>query len=128
MPHMGPGGVIADEPHLRIVMTRGATAAEESKRANCPVAVVDWHTAAAGAVGFAATDAGAGKAAQRLARWGVVPYRLPDRPGLVVARTLSQIANAAADAVLERVSDEAGIDTALRYGANYPWGPFAFAN
>lgn len=128
MPPTGPGGVIADEPRLRIVMTRGATAAEESKRANCPVAVVDWHSATAGAVGFAATDAVAGMAAQRLAGWGVTPYRLPDRPGLVVARTLSQIANAAADAVLERVSDEAGIDTALRHGANYPLGPFAWAD
>jgi 3-hydroxybutyryl-CoA dehydrogenase len=39
-------------------------------------------------------------------------------------RTIAQIANAAGDAVQEMVADEAGIDTALRFGANYPFGPF----
>lgn len=123
-----PGYVIIDEPHLQIVMTRGATAAEETKRANRQVAVVDCYAAAASVVGFAAADGIADETAQRLARMGVAPYRLPDRPGLVVARTLAQIANAAADAVLERVSDEPGIDAALRFGANYPSGPFAWAD
>lgn len=63
-----------------------------------------------------------------LAAQSRVGLELSDRPGLVVARTLAQIANAAGDAVLEQVADEGGVDTALRYGANYPFGPFAWAD
>ena len=43
-------------------------------------------------------------------------------------RTLAQIANAAADAVFEQVGSEAGIDLALKFGANYPFGPFNWAD
>jgi 3-hydroxybutyryl-CoA dehydrogenase len=59
---------------------------------------------------------------------GRAAIRLADRPGLIVFRTLAQIANAAGDAVLEKVADEDGIDAALRFGANYPFGPFKFAD
>lgn len=124
----GLGAVLAEDGAIRIMVTHGATAAEESRRAGRPVVLVDWRAATGKAVGFAAADDVAGAAAEQIAGWGVAPYRLPDRPGLVVARTLAQIANAAGDAVLERVSDEAGIDTALQFGANYPFGAFAWAD
>lgn len=113
-----------------IGLTRGLTAHAESVDKWAPVALLDWHTAdGEGAVGFAASDAEAREAVlgvlAALSRTGL---ELNDRPGLVVARTLAQIANAASDAVLEQVADEAGVDAALRFGANYPFGPFAWAD
>ncbi|MFY9352501.1 MAG: 3-hydroxyacyl-CoA dehydrogenase NAD-binding domain-containing protein [Sphingobium sp.] len=52
---------------------------------------------------------------------------LPDRPGQLVLRTLAQLANAAADAVIDDVASAQGIDDALRFGANHPEGPLAWA-
>nr|WP_281384822.1 3-hydroxyacyl-CoA dehydrogenase family protein [Novosphingobium piscinae] len=110
--------------------SRGRTARAEAAEAGREVAVIDWFDAShASAAGFAASsDAAAEVAAGLLAAWGLDAYRLADRPGLIVLRTLAQIANAAGDAVLERVSDEGGIDSALRFGANYPFGPCAWAD
>ncbi len=109
--------------------TRGRTARAEAAEAGQPVALLDWFDGAyATAAGFAASDErAAALAAGLLAAWGLQPFRLADRPGLIVTRTLAQIANAAGDAVHEQVSDRAGIDSALRFGANYPFGPFAWS-
>lgn len=52
---------------------------------------------------------------------------LADRPGGLVLRTLAQLANCAADAVLDRVAVADGIDAALVHGANHPQGPLAWA-
>lgn len=52
---------------------------------------------------------------------------LPDRPGQIVLRTLAQLANAGFDAVADNVADAAGIDTAMRFGANHPEGPLQWA-
>lgn len=115
---------------VAIGMTQGQTAHAESADREAPVALLDWHLADGdGAVGFAASDGEARDAVlgvlAALSRTGL---ELNDRPGLVVARTLAQIANAAADAVLEQVADEGGVDAALRFGANYPFGPFTWAD
>jgi 3-hydroxybutyryl-CoA dehydrogenase len=110
--------------------TRGRSARAEAAALGKPVALFDWFPMTGGRdVAFAASD----DAAEAIAR-GVLAameksgHRLADRPGLIVGRTLAQLANAAADAVLEQVADEAGIDAALRFGANYPFGPFAWAD
>lgn len=112
-----------------IRFTRGRTARAEAAEAGKPVALLDWFDgASATAAGFAASsDEAAAVAAGVLAAWGLTTYRLADRPGLIVTRTLAQIANAAGDAVHEQVSDGDGIDSALRFGANYPFGPIAWA-
>ena len=108
-------------------LTHGATARAASRGLGQPVALFDW-TARDGLTGFAVSHEEAVPVALAvLAAQGRAGCRLADRAGLIVARTLAQIANAAADAVLEQVADEAGIDAALRYGANYPFGPFAWA-
>lgn len=115
---------------VQVRFTRGRTARAEAAEAGQPVALLDWFDGAtATAAGFAASDdAAAAVAAGLLAAWGLQPFRLADRPGLIVTRTLAQIANAAGDAVHEQVSDRAGIDSALRFGANYPFGPFAWSD
>lgn len=114
---------------VRIRFSRGRTARAEAADAGMDVALIDWFDAtSAKAAGIAATsDAAADVAAALLGAWGLEAYRLADRPGLIVLRTLAQIANAAGDAVFEGVSDESGIDDALRFGANYPFGPCAWA-
>jgi 3-hydroxybutyryl-CoA dehydrogenase len=58
---------------------------------------------------------------------GRAALRIPDRPGLIVLRTLAQLANAAADAVTDEVASPEGIDEAMIYGANHPEGPLAWA-
>jgi 3-hydroxybutyryl-CoA dehydrogenase len=45
---------------------------------------------------------------------------------LIVLRAMLQLANAAADAVRDRVADAEAIDAAMKFGANYPIGPMAF--
>jgi 3-hydroxybutyryl-CoA dehydrogenase len=120
-------GEVLDDAAVQIRVTRGRTAREESAALGRPAAVIDWRAEGGIAIGFATADEHADAVARQLAASGVAPYRLPDRPGLGVARTLAQLANAAADAVFEQVSDEDGIDGALRFGANYPFGPFAWA-
>lgn len=122
-----PGGIVVCAG-ISLGLTNGATARAESRRLGQSVALFDW-TAGEGLAGFAVSDEAAAPVALGvLAAQGRAGLQLADRPGLIVARTLAQIANAAADAVLEQVADEAGIDAALRYGANYPFGPFAFAD
>jgi 3-hydroxybutyryl-CoA dehydrogenase len=64
---------------------------------------------------------GLAQALGRAALW------IPDRPGLIVLRTLAQLANAAADAVADEISSPDGIDEAMIYGANQPDGPLAWA-
>jgi 3-hydroxybutyryl-CoA dehydrogenase len=123
-------GDFVDRGGIALGRTRGLTAQAEAQRLDRPVAIIDWMPeSASGALGFAASDDDAASAMRDvLAGAGVTAHSIPDRPGLIVARTLAQIANAGADAVLEQVADEDGIDQALRFGANYPFGPFAWAD
>ena len=59
-----------------------------------------------------------------LRRLGWEPLVLRDVPGLAVARTIAMLINEGADAVWQGVCDEAGADTAMKLGVNYPAGPF----
>lgn len=62
-----------------------------------------------------------------LAQAGIVTIAVPDRPGQVVLRSLAQLANAAFDALVDDVADAAGINAAMRLGANHPEGPLQWA-
>ncbi|MFJ2474386.1 3-hydroxyacyl-CoA dehydrogenase [Streptomyces sp. NPDC087659] len=46
-----------------------------------------------------------------------------DVPGMIVARTVAMLVDAAADAVAKGVASPEDIDTAMRLGVNYPVGP-----
>ncbi|HEU4472107.1 MAG TPA: 3-hydroxyacyl-CoA dehydrogenase family protein [Flavisolibacter sp.] len=52
---------------------------------------------------------------------------LPDEPGFVTPRVVSMIINEAYLAIEEGVSTRAAIDTAMKLGTNYPYGPFEWA-
>lgn len=125
-----PLGDLARCGAVLIGTTSGRTAHSVAANGERAVALLDWAAPeSVGPIGFAATDENAASAARGvIAAMGRPAIRLADRPGLVVCRTLAQIVNAAADAAFEHVADEAGIDAALRFGANYPWGPFEWAD
>ncbi|MDB5818758.1 MAG: 3-hydroxyacyl-CoA dehydrogenase [Rhizobacter sp.] len=116
---------------LPVRITDGRTAMECAAIERSPdVAVIDWPIAAATSesigVAFAATCSEPARAAVRgaLAVCGWHASEVRDVPGLVVARTVAMLINEAGDAVHQRVCDEAGADTAMKLGTNYPAGPF----
>ena len=49
---------------------------------------------------------------------------VPDIPGFITARVISMIINEAWFTFEEKVSTKAEIDTAMKLGTNYPYGPF----
>lgn len=50
-----------------------------------------------------------------------------DKPGFITARVISMIINEAYLALEEEVSSKEEIDTAMKLGTNYPYGPFEWA-
>lgn len=52
---------------------------------------------------------------------------VPDIAGLISPRIISMIINEAYYTIAEGVTDEASIDTAMKLGTNYPYGPFEWA-
>lgn len=124
-----PGELIACGD-VKVGLTLGHTANHEAASHGCPVALFDWLVGEGeGTLGFAASNDAAAEAPRAIATsLGRTCVRMADRPGLIVCRTLAQIANAAADAVFERVADEGAIDAAMQFGLNHPFGPFTFAD
>jgi 3-hydroxybutyryl-CoA dehydrogenase len=53
---------------------------------------------------------------------------LPDVPGFITPRVISMIINEAYFALSENVSTIEEIDTALKLGTAYPYGPFEWGN
>ena len=53
---------------------------------------------------------------------------LPDEPGFVTASVISMIVNEAFLALAEGVSTKEEINTAMKLGTAYPYGPFEWAN
>jgi 3-hydroxybutyryl-CoA dehydrogenase len=49
---------------------------------------------------------------------------VPDIPGFITARVISMIINEAYFGLEENISSKAEIDTAMKLGTNYPYGPF----
>jgi 3-hydroxybutyryl-CoA dehydrogenase len=52
---------------------------------------------------------------------------VPDIPGFITARVVCMIINEAFFALGEKVSSKEEIDTAMKLGTNYPFGPFEWA-
>jgi 3-hydroxybutyryl-CoA dehydrogenase len=57
-------------------------------------------------------------------RLGRTTEWVPDEPGFVTPRIVAAIINEAFLALEEKVSREEEIDTAMKLGTNYPYGPF----
>ncbi len=123
-------GAFVECDGILLGMTRGRSAHAEAASQGRPVALLDWFPSTGDSeIAFSSSsDAAAEVMTKVIAAWGRPGCHVADRAGLIVCRTLAQLVNAAADAVLEQVSNERGIDAALRFGANYPFGPFAWAD
>lgn len=52
----------------------------------------------------------------------------PDIPGFISARVMAMIINEAYFALEEKVSTKEEMDTAMKLGTNYPYGPFEWAD
>jgi 3-hydroxybutyryl-CoA dehydrogenase len=52
---------------------------------------------------------------------------VPDTPGFISARVVSMIINEAYFALQDHVSSKEEIDTAMKLGTNYPYGPFEWS-
>lgn len=52
---------------------------------------------------------------------------LPDEPGFITPRIISMIINEAYISLKEGVSTKEEIDTAMKLGTNYPYGPFEWS-
>jgi 3-hydroxybutyryl-CoA dehydrogenase len=75
----------------------------------------------------AATDTARQQAAELMdaLEW---PYQLvPDIPGMITSRVVAGIINEAYFALEEDLSSRQEIDTAMKLGTNYPYGPFEWA-
>lgn len=51
----------------------------------------------------------------------------PDQPGMIAPRVIAMIVNEAYFALNEQVSTKAEIDTAMKLGTHYPYGPFEWS-
>jgi len=89
----------------------------------------DWSQARAVvlAAAMACDDNERALVAQVFACLGAQVIWTADHPGLYVLRTVAMLINEGCEAVLHDIASEADIDAAMKYGVNYPKGPFEWA-
>jgi 3-hydroxybutyryl-CoA dehydrogenase len=92
-------------------------ALDYAKATRLAVAAADTCEAAACAAGAGALQAA-----------GIAISRFDDVAGLAVMRTVAQLANEAAEAVMQGIGAPDAIDLAMCKGVNYPRGPLAWAD
>jgi 3-hydroxybutyryl-CoA dehydrogenase len=128
VPEGAPAEGIVEVEGVLIGRSDGRMAASVAAALDKPVALHDWARPDSDTMVFALSTPDAASAAAAFARRaGKKAMVIADRPGMLVLRTLAQLANSAADALRDRVADAEGIDRAMMNGANYPFGPLAWA-
>ncbi len=116
-----------------LAMTDGRTALQRSKAMGKPVVLYDYiyDPATAERIGLClspdVSDSVASVLIGGLQNAGFKVSLIADRPGMVVARTLSMLINEAYETALHGVASAEAIDSAMRLGVNYPMGPFEWA-
>ncbi|MFI8555712.1 3-hydroxyacyl-CoA dehydrogenase [Psychrobacter sp.] len=97
------------------------------------VMLMDWHAdwsqarAIVLAASMACNDDERELVRQTFASFDVHVIWSADHPGLYVLRTIAMLINEGCEAVLHNIASEADIDAAMKYGVNYPQGPFEWA-
>jgi len=76
---------------------------------------------------FAAHEDFTSQANTALQDLGWQPIAVADQPGLIAARVVAMIINEAYFGLADNISTEEDIDTAMKLGTNYPYGPFEWA-
>jgi 3-hydroxybutyryl-CoA dehydrogenase len=105
----------------------------EADYADAKVMLMDWQAdwtqarAVVLAAAMACDDEERKLVAQVFARLGAQVIWSADHPGLYVLRTIAMLINEGCEAVLHDIASEADIDAAMKYGVNYPKGPFEWA-
>lgn len=93
---------------------------------------IDWHHAwdkaqAIALSAYACDETDLAKVNALFLSINVTPVWLHDHAGLLCLRTIACLVNEACETVLHGVATEQDIDSAMKYGVNYPMGPFAWA-
>ncbi|OMH38340.1 3-hydroxyacyl-CoA dehydrogenase PaaH [Motiliproteus sp. MSK22-1] len=121
--------------NARLMLTDGRFASERASVENQPDTVLfdlalDYYHCSGLAISVAGqcSDKARNDAIGFLQALGINVSQVDDSPGLVVMRTVSMLANEAADAVNQGVCSAADADTAMQSGVNYPLGPLAWAD
>lgn len=105
----------------------------EIDHGDAKVMLMDWHAdwsqarAVVLAASMACNDDERELVTQAFARLDVHVIWTADHPGLYVLRTIAMLINEGCEAVLHNIASEADIDAAMKYGVNYPKGPFEWA-
>lgn len=117
-----------------LVPTDGRTAGGHAARTGAPVVVLDLAYDPATAERFAVAASPEcppdvlAAAVGLLQATGAAVSVLPDRPGLLVARTVAMLVDEATTVADLAVAGPADIDTALRLGAGHPRGPLEWGD
>ncbi len=111
-----------------LIETQGETAQALAIRLARPVVVVDKMAGKVVTIAAAAVnpDSATRKAIYYLQQQGKTVLQIADYPGMLIWRTVAMIINEALDALQKGVASEQDIDTAMRLGVNYPYGPLAW--
>ena len=126
----GHDEILIGDVSLRL--TAGQSAVIE--HAHEKVVLMDWHAnwKNAKAVAITASPACAEQdlrcVEQFFVALNMIPIWTEDHAGLYVLRTISMLVNEACEAVLHNIASEQDIDSAMKYGVNYPQGPFEWAD
>lgn len=125
-----PNAIIIGD--VRVCMSLGESV--ELDYVTDKVVLMDWHADWAQAKALpvvaspACSEADRALVAAFFATIDMIPIWTKDHAGLYVLRTISMLVNEACEAVLHDISTEQDIDLAMKYGVNYPQGPFQWAD
>ncbi len=130
-PFPGPGWLRIGDASLALSDGRSATERARQGLENLVLVDLALDYAAASRIAVAPADQCDAEAVASVVGFfqalGKAVSVIDDYPGLLVLRTVCMLANVGADAVHQGVCSAAAVDTAMRYGVNYPQGPMAWA-
>ncbi|HEY0067654.1 MAG TPA: 3-hydroxyacyl-CoA dehydrogenase family protein [Flavisolibacter sp.] len=87
-----------------------------------------WPTFLKGELVEASAETGLREQAEKvLSALGKKTEWITDQPGFITPRVIGMIINEAYFSLAEQVSSREDIDTAMKLGTNYPYGPFEWA-
>ena len=119
---------VTEIDEVLLMETCGETAQSLHRRHRRPVVVIDLMERDVAVIAAAAGNPPG--ATQKVIAWlsqqGKRVVQIADYPGLLIWRTVAMIVNEALDALQKGVASEEDIDTAMRLGVNYPFGPLAW--
>lgn len=116
---------------IAVMLTQGQSVVIESPQEK--VVLMDWlaNAATAKVVVLTAspvcTQSDLEKVTAFFTALGISAIWVKDHPALFVMRSIAMLVNEGCEAVLHDIATEQDIDAAMKYGVNYPQGPFQWA-